>query len=224
MGRRNLSSRSYLRPFKGRRELFWVGGSLRFLGCPSSFGTISLFFTTVATGEGCLLSGIDCLWRSCSAVCWLMMKPFYIIFIYLASFHPGFPFSLEKSLSFFSVQVLENHPQENKYFTHYGWLPDLNGETVLGNLGLRSGYHQILLVTPLIHENRNFLDSPLGLVNTELELWQYPRFSSRVNTATEIFQHIIQTDSTSQQLSERGSAKAEAAGDMESVFTPEIQG
>ena len=59
-GRGNLSSRSSLRPFKGRRDLFWVGGSLRFSGCPSSFGTISLFFTiNVATGEGCLLSGID---------------------------------------------------------------------------------------------------------------------------------------------------------------------
>ena len=122
------------------------------------------------------------------------------------------------------MQVLENHPQENKYFTHYGWLPDLNGETVLGNLGLRSGYHQILLVTPLIHENQ-LLDSPLGPVNTELELWQYPRFSSRVNTATEIFQHIIQTTIARVRSFPRGeSAKTEAAGDMESVFTVEIQG
>ena len=122
------------------------------------------------------------------------------------------------------VQVLENHPQENKYFTHYGWLPNLNGETVLGNLGLRSGYHQILLVTPLIHENHNLLDSPLGPVNTELELWQYSRFSSRVNTATEIFQHIIQTMIARVSSFPRGeSAKAEAAGDIESVFTEEIQ-
>ena len=58
VGRGNLSSRSFLRPFKGRRDLFWVGGSLRFLGGPSSFGTISLSFTNVATGGGCLLSGI----------------------------------------------------------------------------------------------------------------------------------------------------------------------
>ena len=77
-----------LRPFKERRDLFWVGGSLRFLGGPSSFGTISLSFTNVATGEGCLLSGIDRL-PLANMLCYLwMMKPFHIIFIYLACFRP----------------------------------------------------------------------------------------------------------------------------------------
>ena len=84
----NLTGRSSLRPFKERRDLFWVGGSLRFLGGPSSFGTISLSFTNVATGEGCLLSGIDRL-PLANMLCYLwMMKPFHIIFIYLACFRP----------------------------------------------------------------------------------------------------------------------------------------
>ena len=53
VGRGNLSTRCSLRPFKGRRDLFWVGGSLRFSGCPSSFGTISLFSTiNVALAKG----------------------------------------------------------------------------------------------------------------------------------------------------------------------------
>ena len=54
---------------------------------------------------------------------------------------------------------------------------------------------------------------------------QYPRLSFRVNTATEIFQHIIQTMKARVSSFPRGeSAKAEAAEDMESVSTEEIQG
>ena len=132
----------------------------------------------------------------------------------LSSWNSIFPWKVLK----FLCKTLKAHPQEHKYFTHYSWLPDLNGATVLGKLGLLQVITRCCY-TP--HKRKSQL-SRLTLGVCQYRTWtlQYPRLSFRVNTATEIFQHIIQTMKARVSSFPKGeSAKVEVADDMESVFT-----
>ena len=117
----------------------------------------------------------------------------------LSSWNSIFPWKVLK----FLCKTLKAHPQEHKYFTHYSWLPDLNGATVLGKPGLLSGYHQMLL-HPSYTKIRTLSTHPWGLsiqnLNSAIPKTEFPSQHCHRNLST----HNPDHESKSQQLSERG--------------------